>query len=129
MDRIILFDGECNFCDNSVQFIIKRDPKGKFKFASLQSNIGKEFIKRFNVPEDMDSIVLIEDNKCYFKSSAALRICGNLNGIWKIFHLLIILPRPLRDLFYGIIAKNRYKWFGKKDVCILPNPEIRNRFL
>lgn len=129
MNGIILFDGECNFCDQSVQFIIKRDPKGYYKFASLQSDIGQNLLKQFNAPEDMDSFFLIDYNRCYYKSSAALRVCKNLKGLWKIAYPLLLVPKPIRDFFYGIIAKNRYKWFGKKDSCMLPSPEIRNRFL
>lgn len=129
MERIILFDGECNFCDHSVQFIIKRDPKGYFKFASQQSDIGKKKLKQFGIAEDMDSFVLLDHDKSYFKSSASLRICKNLEGMWKVFYYLLIVPRPIRDFFYDIIANNRYKWFGKKDSCMLPSPEIRNRFL
>ena len=129
MERIILFDGECNFCDHSVQFIIKRDPKGYFKFASQQSDIGKKLLKQSGIPEDGDSFVLIDRGDSYCKSSAALRICRNLQGMWKVFYYLLIVPRPIRDFFYGIIANNRYKWFGKKDSCMLPSPEIRNRFL
>ncbi|QKE72031.1 thiol-disulfide oxidoreductase DCC family protein [Arthrobacter citreus] len=129
MERIILFDGECNFCDQSVQFIIKKDPFGLFKFASLQSDIGKQLLNKYNAPSDIDSFVLIEDNNCYFKSSAALRVCKNLKGAWKLPYLLLVFPKPLRDYFYGIIAKNRYRWFGKKDSCMLPSPEVRKRFL
>ena len=129
MERIILFDGECNFCDKSVQFIMKRDPKGLFKFASLQSEIGKELLRKYNAPMDIDSFVLIEDNQCYMKSSAALRVCKNLKGAWKLLYCLFIVPKPLRDYVYRIIAKNRYKWFGKKESCKLPSSEERKRFL
>lgn len=129
MDRIILFDGECNLCDKSVQFIIKRDPNGHFKFASLQSDIGKVLLNKYNAPSDLDSFVLIEDNHCYFKSSAALQVCKNLKGAWKLLYFLIVVPKPLRDIFYGMIAKNRYKWFGTKQSCRLPSPEERKRFL
>ena len=129
MDRIVLFDGECNFCDHSVQFIIKRDPKGHFMFASIQSDIGKKLLNQFNVPEDTNSFILIDKNKCYFKSTAALQICKNLKGLWKIPYFLLIVPRPIRDFFYGIIANNRYKWFGKRESCMLPSPDIRKRFL
>ena len=129
MDRIILFDGDCNFCDQSVQFIIKRDPQGLFKFASLQSEIGKKLLNKYNTPSDLDSFVLIEGNHCYFKSSAALRICKNLKGVWKLLYVLLVVPKPLRDFFYGIIAENRYKWFGIKESCMLPSPEERKRFL
>ena len=129
MERIILFDGECNFCDQSVQFIIKRDPEGKFKFASLQSETGQELLNKFNAPRDLDSFVFIEGDRCYFKSSAALRVFKHLKGVWKFSYYLLIVPRPIRDFFYHIIAKNRYKWFGKKDECMLPTPEQRERFL
>lgn len=129
MERIILFDGECNFCDQSVKFIIKRDPNGLYKFASLQSDIGKELLNKHNVQEDIDSFVLIEGGNCYIKSSSALRVCRNLKGAWKLAYFLLVIPRPFRDLFYGIVAKNRYKWFGKRDSCMLPSPEERKRFL
>lgn len=129
MDYIILFDGECNFCDKSVQFIIKRDKKAIYKFASLQSKIGQGILKEFCVPLNVNSLILIEGNRYYFKSSAALRICKNLNGGWKLFSLLLMMPTPIRDFFYTIIARNRYKWFGKKESCMLPSPEIRRRFL
>jgi predicted DCC family thiol-disulfide oxidoreductase YuxK len=129
VNNVILFDGECNFCDHSVQFIIKRDKKGLYKFASIQSDAGQKIIRNYGVPPNINSTILIEDNKYYFKSTAALRICKNLNGGWKLFHYLLFVPKPLRDYFYEIVAKNRYKWFGKKDQCILPSPEIRKRFL
>lgn len=129
MPKIILFDGECNFCDRSVQFIIKRDPKGHFKFASLQSDIGKELLNEHKLPKNIDSMVLLDNNHCYVKSSAALRICKNLKGAWKLLYLLLVVPKSFRDLFYEIISCNRYKWFGKKDICHLPSQEIRKRFL
>ena len=129
MDRIVFFDGECNFCDKSVQFIIKRDPKGYFKFAPLQSETGQSLLKSCSIPENMDSFILMEDHTCYFKSTAALKICKNLRGLWKLFYILMIIPVPIRDYFYGILAKNRYKWFGKKESCMLPTPEQRERFL
>ena len=130
MNPIILFDGECNFCDSSVQFIIKRDPKGLFHFASLQSPTGQELQKKHQVPEDIDSIVLIEKGEAYYKSAAALRICRHLKGAWKLFYGFIIVPRFIRNVAYDIIAKNRYKWFGKKEEsCMLPSPSIRKRFI
>ena len=129
MVQIVLFDGDCNFCDKSVQFIIKRDPEGFYKFASLQSEIGQQLLKQHGISADLDSFILMTDEKWYTKSSAALHVCKNLTGLWKTFYLLFIIPRPIRDFFYHIIAKNRYKWFGKKDHCILPSPEIRKRFL
>lgn len=129
MDKIIMFDGECNFCDKSVQFIIRRDPKACYKFASLQSEAGRTLLKQFQVPVDMDSFVFIDGDQYYTQSSAALRVCKHLKGFWKLAYALLVVPKPIRDYLYGIIAKNRYKWFGKKDSCMLPSPEIRNRFI
>ncbi|HYK75230.1 MAG TPA: thiol-disulfide oxidoreductase DCC family protein [Pseudoneobacillus sp.] len=129
MSTIILFDGVCNFCNSSVQFIIKRDPSGIFKFASLQSEMGRKRLQQVGLSEDIESIVLIIDDKYYIKSSASLQICRRLNGAWKLFYILRVVPVPVRDYFYNFIAKNRYKWFGKKKSCSLPTPEIRDRFL
>lgn len=129
MKGIVLFDGECNFCDKSVQFIIKYDPKGYYNFASLQSEIGQELLKKYNLNSNMESFVLIEHNKAYEKSTAALKITKNLSWGWKLLYPLILVPVPLRNWLYGVIAKNRYKWFGKKDQCVIPSPEIRERFL
>ncbi|WP_203247841.1 thiol-disulfide oxidoreductase DCC family protein [Sporosarcina beigongshangi] len=130
MKRIVLFDGDCNFCDSSVQFIIKRDPAAHFLFTSLQSDKGVELVKQYNIPADVDSLVLIENGKAFTKSSAALRIAKKLDGLWHLFFLFILVPRKIRDGVYDYVAKNRYKWFGKKeDACMLPPPEIRKRFI
>ncbi|MGO4889209.1 thiol-disulfide oxidoreductase DCC family protein [Anaerobacillus sp. MEB173] len=126
---IVLFDGICNFCNHSVQFIIHRDPHGYFQFASLQSEIGKKLIKDYNIPDDLNSLIVIEDNKYYVKSSAALRISKNLRGPWKIFYLFLIIPKPFRDMVYSFVANNRYQWFGKSESCQIPSSEIRKRFL
>ena len=125
--RIVLFDGICNFCDASVQFIMKRDG-GAFRFASLQSDIGQELVARFGLQE-VDSVVLIEDEKAYTKSTAALRIAKKLGRLWPACYIAVIIPKPLRDKVYDWIAKNRYRWFGKKDVCMLPSEKDRARFL
>lgn len=127
--KIVLFDGECNFCDASVQFILKRDPKGVFKFASLQSEIGQQLLEKHKVSKSIDSIVLIDNNQFFTKSTAALKIAQQLCGAWKYLFIFIIVPKFVRDFVYNIIAKNRYKWFGKKEVCMLPTAEQRNRFL
>ncbi|MFE8695720.1 thiol-disulfide oxidoreductase DCC family protein [Cytobacillus sp. FJAT-53684] len=124
-----MFDGECNFCDHSVQFIIKREKGALYKFAALQSEAGQALLKKYRVPSEIDSIVLLDGDRCYFRSSAALRICKNLKGGWQLLYGLLIMPKPIRDYFYRILAKNRYKWFGKKDSCMIPPPEIRDRFL
>lgn len=129
MSGIILFDGDCNFCDCAVQFIIKNDKKGYFKFASLQSEIGICLLNKYSAPHDIDSIFLLENNKYHYKSSAVLRICKNLKGWYKTGYILIIIPKPLRDFIYNIVAKNRYRWFGKRETCMIPSPEVRKRFL
>ncbi len=129
MNHIILFDGICNFCNSSVQFILKRDLKQRYHFASLQSEAGKALLKKHRIPEDINSFVLIEDD-CYFtKSSAALRVCRNLKGPVRLLVIFTIVPAPIRDIFYHVIAHNRYKWFGKQESCMLPSPEVRKRFL
>ncbi len=125
--RIILFDGICNFCDASVQFIMKRD-NGAFTFASLQSDIGQELVIRHNL-QGIDSLVLIEEDQAYTKSTAALRIAKRLKGLWSLLYIGIIIPKLLRDPLYEMFAQNRYKWFGKKAACMLPTKEERARFL
>ncbi|WP_309090697.1 thiol-disulfide oxidoreductase DCC family protein [Domibacillus sp.] len=130
MTAIVLFDGDCNFCDASVQFIIQRDSKGYFNYASLQSDVGQKLLKEHNIPKDLDSFVLVEDGQAYIKSTAALRVARRLDGAWKLLYALIAVPAPLRNLVYDYVAANRYKWFGKKsDHCMLPSPEVRQRFL
>lgn len=129
MRKIVLFDGTCHFCNRSVQFIIKRDPSAHFSFASLQSEIGSKLLKKHNVPNDIDTIVLIDDRKAYVQSSAVLRICKNLRGLWKLFYLGLIVPKPVRNFVYNSIANNRYKWFGTANSCALPTPEQSKRFL
>ena len=127
---VIMFDGDCNFCDSSVQFILKRDPKEKFYFTALQSGAGQSLLTKHNVSAEIDSMILIENNRVYYKSAAALRISRHLQGAWKLLYVFIIIPRPIRNIAYNIIAKNRYKWFGKKEEsCMLPPPNVRKRFL
>ncbi|MDA2919015.1 thiol-disulfide oxidoreductase DCC family protein [Desulfobacterota bacterium AH_259_B03_O07] len=127
---IILFDGLCNFCSSIVQFAILRDPKGVFKFASLQSSIGNNLLKRFGLSiDDYDTFVLIENDEYFLRSSATLRLFKRLNGLWPLLYIFIVIPRPLRDYVYSIVAKNRYSWFGKRKECFIPTPEIESRFL
>jgi len=127
---ILLFDGVCNLCNSMVTFVIKRDQEAIFKFASLQSEAGQTILKEHSLPLDQfDSFYYVEGKKLFTKSTAALKVAKELDGAWKLFYPLIIIPKPLRDIVYSIVAKNRYRFFGKKDQCMLPNPEMKKRFL
>ena len=127
---IILFDGVCNLCNGAVTFVIKRDPKDRFRFAALQSEIGEELIHKYGLKDKgLDSIVLIEGEKAFVKSSAALRIARKLSGLWPLLYVFTILPRFLRDPFYNLIARNRYAWYGKRESCMIPTPELRAKFI
>lgn len=127
---ILLFDGVCNLCNSSVHFIIQHDKKDRFKFAAIQSEIGKELFKKFNMdPSLTDSLVLIELNRFYNRSTAALRIAKHLDGLYPLLYIFIIIPPFIRDGIYDLIAKNRYKWFGKKEACMIPSDEIRSKFV
>jgi len=127
---VILFDGICIFCNFWVNFAIKHDLKKKLKFAPFQSNAGQLLLSQHNIAiESINSVILIENGKVFTQSSAAFRVCKYLSGIWKIFYGLLIIPKFLRDFFYNIIARNRYRWFGKKENCMVPTPELRDRFL
>ena len=129
-NAIILFDGVCNFCNGSVNFIIDRDKTGYFKFAPLQSEIGEKLLAENGIDKTVtDSVILVEDGKVYTHSTAALRIAGRLEGKWSWFRHLTVVPSFVRDGFYKLFAKNRYKLFGKQEACMLPTPEIRSRFL
>lgn len=128
--KIILFDGVCNLCNSSVQFVIERDKKDTFLFSSLQSEFGQKILKKNNMnQEEFDSILLVENDKIYQKSDAALRIAKDLDSPWNLLYVFIIFPRFIRDFGYELIAKNRYKWFGKQESCWLPTPELRSKFL
>jgi predicted DCC family thiol-disulfide oxidoreductase YuxK len=127
---IIFFDGVCNLCNNSVQFIIKRDKHKRFLYASLQSDAARDILLQFKIKNSyLDSIILVENGKLYQKSTAILKIAKELNGLWKLNYGFIIIPKSIRDYVYGIIAKNRYKWFGKRSVCMIPTGEMKLRFL
>jgi predicted DCC family thiol-disulfide oxidoreductase YuxK len=127
---IILFDGVCNLCNSSVNFIIKNDKKEHFLFASLQSDAAKEILLQYGVKKiTFDSILLIENGKIYQKSRAALRISLNLDGAYRFIYFLNIIPKIITDWIYDIIAKNRYLWFGKKDSCMVPTENLKKRFL
>ncbi|WP_062049928.1 thiol-disulfide oxidoreductase DCC family protein [Bacillus sp. JCM 19034] len=129
MKRIVLIDGDCSVCNKGVQFIIKRDPNARFQFASLQSDIGQQLLSEYGVPKSTDSVVVIEGDHYFTKSEAVLRICKHLNGAWKLLYTAIIIPKPLRDVYYRLIAENRYRWFGRKDQCLLLTNDMKKRFL
>ncbi|MFC5452201.1 thiol-disulfide oxidoreductase DCC family protein [Paenibacillus aestuarii] len=127
---VVLFDGVCNLCNGAVQFILRRDPQGVFRFASLQSEIGQELLRQHHLPEhSLGTIVLIEHGRAYTYSTAALRIARRLHGAWKASYAAILIPAAWRDAAYRYIARNRYRWFGRSEQCMLPKPEHRHRFL
>jgi len=129
--KIVLFDGVCNLCNNTIQKIIKRDQKDLFRFAALQSEIGKKLVSERNIDtEKVDSIILIDPGVAYYtKSTAALEIGKNLKGYRTISSILLWFPGVLRDIVYDFIARNRYNWYGKKDQCMIPTPELKAKFL
>lgn len=129
MDHVVLFDGVCNFCNGAVNWIIAHDPQAKFTFAPLQSEFGSEMRRKFGIADDVDSIILIENGQAYTHSSAALRIAKTLGGIWSLGYVGIIVPRRIRDWFYKWFARNRYRWFGKQEQCMLPTPSVGERFV
>ena len=130
MPAVILFDGVCNFCNGAVNFVISRDRDGYFKFAALQSAVGEELLDKHRIDKvETDSVVLIEDDKAYLHSSAALRIVRKLPGLWPVLYGFIIVPKGIRDWAYRLFAKHRYRLFGRREECMIPTPEIRTRFL
>jgi len=127
---IVLFDGVCNLCNGAVNFIIDRDPAGYFRFAPLQSETAQEHLPPGTSPRDaLGTIVLIEDGHTYVRSTAALRIARRLTSPWPLLYVFVAVPRPLRDTVYRWIAANRYRWFGRRDRCRVPTPELDDRFL
>jgi len=126
---IILFDGHCNLCSEIAIFVIRRDPAKRFLFAALASEKGKEYLTKFELPLDSTSVVLIENEKCYLRSTAVLRILKQLKGAWPLMYGFIILPRPLRDYLYDQFSKHRYQWFGRSYESLSPTPENKERFI
>jgi len=128
---IVLFDGVCNFCNGAVNFIIAHDPKGIYTFASLQSTYAHELLKSqgITLTEPYDTFLVYAHGKLYDKSDAALYVARNLSGFWRYLSYFKIIPKSVRDFFYSLIARNRYKLFGKKESCMLPSSEVRGRFL
>lgn len=127
---IVLFDGVCSLCHGVVQFIVPRDTEQKFRFASLQSDVGRKLLARHDLPTDeLESIVLIEGDKSYMKSSAVIRIGAHLGGIYALLSPFRVVPRSIRDRAYDFVANRRYRWFGEKDRCTRPTGNIETRFL
>jgi predicted DCC family thiol-disulfide oxidoreductase YuxK len=127
---VILFDGVCNLCNGFVQFVIARDPAGIFRFGPLQSDAARQLIADTRPPASMpDSVVLVENGRVWTQSSAVLRVARRLRFPWWLASVLVAVPRPIREWFYRVVARNRYRWFGKRDRCMVPTPELRARFL
>lgn len=130
MPSVVLFDGVCSLCDRFVQFVIARDPAGRFRFGALQSAAARDLLASHAVPDSFpDSMALIEDGRLFIRSSAALRIARRLTFPWPLAYALIMVPRPIRDWFYDRVAQHRYRWFGQRSQCLVPTPELRSRFL
>ncbi|QJP35532.1 DUF393 domain-containing protein [Nonlabens sp. Ci31] len=127
---IVLFDGVCNLCNAAILFIIKRDKNDRFRFAPLESEVGKKLLAKYQIdPSKIDSIVLVSGDSAFAKAGAALRISKHLTGLWPLLYSLIIIPSLISDTVYDFIARNRYKWFGKKESCMIPTPELKSKFL
>lgn len=130
MDKIVLFDGICNLCHGFAQFLIRRDPGKKIKYVFLQSDAGKKYLQNFHLSRnELFFILFIDQNKYYIKSSAILRIIKQLHGFYSLLYVFILVPPVIRDFLYDVIAKNRYRWFGKKKMCHAPTKNIKSRFL
>lgn len=129
-DPVILFDGVCNFCCATVKFVIRRDPNARFRFAPLQSDAARMLLKDAAERRvHLDSVLLIENGQIYRRSTASLRIYRNLNRLWPLLYAFIVIPAPLRDAVYDWVGRNRYRWFGKKESCWIPGPNLQDRFL
>ncbi|MDO9375276.1 MAG: thiol-disulfide oxidoreductase DCC family protein [Ferruginibacter sp.] len=127
---IILFDGVCNFCDSTVNFVIRKNKAAQIRFATLQSETGQRLLAQYKLSTiSLDSFIFIEDGKAFSRSTGALRVCRYFPGAWPVFYGFIIVPLPIRNYIYNVIARNRYKWFGQKETCMVPGPSIRQRFL
>ncbi|HEV3469610.1 MAG TPA: DCC1-like thiol-disulfide oxidoreductase family protein [Pyrinomonadaceae bacterium] len=130
---MLLYDGVCGFCNKAVQTILKHDRRGEMRFAALQSEYGQEVLERHPELEGVDSVVFVErgagGERVYVRSAASLRVAAYLGGLWKLFLFARVIPTPVRDFFYNLVARYRYKLFGKYDACLLPPPEVRSRFI
>lgn len=127
---VVIFDGVCNLCNGAVNFIIQRDPEARFLFTPNQSELARQLARRHNIQESLDeTIVLIQANKCYYRTDAALEIASQLTGGWRLLRILRVIPTGLRDWVYGIVAGHRYDWFGRRDVCMTPTDDVSSRFV
>lgn len=129
--KIILFDGVCNLCNASINYVIDRDEHDVFRFVSLQSDLGREIQQYLGITQQsLDSIILYVPKEAYYtKSCAALKIMKEFKGLWKLMQIFTIIPKPIRNIVYDFIAKNRYKWYGKQEQCRIPTPELKAKFL
>ena len=126
---IILFDGVCNLCNGTVDFLLKHNRKKQFRFASIQSESAKLLIRKFQIPAETDSVILIKSNQVYFESDAAIEIAGMLSFPWKMAVIFRFIPKKMRDIIYRWVAKNRYRWFGKRDICRITDPSEKESFI
>lgn len=130
MSSTILFDGVCNLCNGFVRFVIDRDPAARFRFAAVTSPAAAEVLRHAGVTAPLpDSMILVEDGRAYFRSDAPLRVARGLRFPWPLLYALIVVPRFIRDRLYDVIAARRYRWFGRRDTCMVPTPDLRGRFL
>ena len=128
--HVIIFDGVCNFCNSSVNFIINHDHKNVFIFAPLQSPTAEKLIAEYDVKDvGFDTFLLIKNGECYFRTNAALEITKDFNGFWRFLNIFRVIPRPIRDYFYRLFARNRYAIFGRTDSCMIPTSELKSKFL
>lgn len=127
---LILYDGVCRLCTGTVLFVIRRDRRRRFRFASMQSAVGQQLLRSFGLPSDeLKTFVLVEAGGHFTKSTAALRVAAGLGGLWPAVSLLRVIPRPIRDGAYDWVARNRYRWFGRLKQCLVPVPDVRDRFV
>jgi predicted DCC family thiol-disulfide oxidoreductase YuxK len=127
---VILFDGVCNFCNGTVNFLLRQDKKKRFRFAALQSEAGQKLLAQYGLPkENLDTFILLDRGNVYKRSTAVLRVGNKLPWYWQWTRVFWLAPKFLRDGVYNLVAKNRYKWFGKKDACMVPAPGVKSRFL
>jgi predicted DCC family thiol-disulfide oxidoreductase YuxK len=127
---ILFFDGVCNLCNGAVQFVIDHDEDATIRFASLQSDVGRAVLARRDLPcDELETVVLVEGTRAYTRSAAALRVCELLGGVYAVARLGWLVPRPVRDRLYDVVAANRYDWFGRREQCMVPTPELRERFV